>query len=121
MNTIYRLDFGAGALVPLENPGLPVGQLVIRSDRWGTKNFVVTGSQGAAQGFTSRQAQRVICLEDGHASEIHAIRGELERDWKLGARILSAHELSAALATAQQNKLRLEAEQKAAAEAEAQR
>lgn len=120
-STVYRLDFRSGALATLENPGLPVGQLLTRSDRWGTKNFVVTADQGPAQGFTARQAQRVICLETGHPSEVHAVRGELEREWQLGDKILSGDDLTAALAGAEANKIRIEAESKAKSEAEAQR
>lgn len=119
---LYHVDFSRGALVPLENPGLPIGQIVTYEDRANPrKEFAVIDTGRDSAGRTVSHRQNVICLEDGHRSEISFAGGKICGHWDIVNRVLSGDELAAALATAEANRTRLEAEAKAAAEIEAKR
>ena len=116
MSTTYSIDFKAGGLVPLENPGLPAGTVIFYEDRANPrKDFVIVppGFQGVV---ANRQAQTAICLDDGHRSEVSFCRGEFSGHWELAGRTIPEAELPGVIAAAEANGAKL----KAAAEAESQ-
>lgn len=114
----YSIDFAGGALVPLENPGLAVGQIVTYEDRANPeREFAVVSESVSVRSCT--QAQPLICLEDGHFAEISFANGKPCGHWTVTSRIMPADELKDALAAAERNRVRLEAERKAAAEIKA--
>jgi len=113
------MDWDRGCLVPLVSPGLPVGQIVSYEDRSNPRNeFVVVSSETNQRRYT--QSQPVICLADGHSSEISMAGGKITGHWTVTPRIMPADELAIALAAASDNKIRIAAEHKVAAERKAQ-
>lgn len=117
---VYSMDFKRGNLVPLQNPGLPVGTVIYYEDRANPRrDFVIVGDSHRG-GFTSRQFQRAVCLEDGHASDVAYCNGEFSGHWDFAGRTIAEADLPAVLQEAEANGARLKAEADAAAKIEAQ-
>jgi len=111
----FSFDYERGALVPLESPGLPVGQIVTYEDRANPrKEFVVVSETISSRSVS--HAQPLVCLDDGHRSEISMSGGKPCGHWTITPRILTPDELDSAIAKADAARVRIAAEEKTKSE-----
>lgn len=104
------MDFSRGALIPIENPRLALGQIVTYEDRANPRNeAAVISSEFDGHG------QRVQFLHDGHTSTVSDPGTDGHGGWQMGNRVLNTDDLVQWIKTADENKARLAAEQQHAA------
>lgn len=114
MGKMFNIDFGRGALVPLESPNLPLGQIVSYEDRANPRREYVIVADHVHE-LAHSQQQEAVCLEDGHRSQVSMAGGELCGNWRVEDKILSGPEMEQALAAAYANGAKLKAEAEALA------
>jgi hypothetical protein len=112
--TVYNMDMRSGALRPIQNPHLAIGQIVTYEDRANPRHeAVVISAEFDGHG------QKCIFLDDGHESIVSEPGTDGHAGWQMGDRILTTTELVEWIQTAQVNKARIAEETRIASEEKA--